>query len=104
MAQPLCEGSGPTGRAWKLSCAQWTGDLQHELELPFRGRVHQAGLRACVALPIFAEHGEVVSVLELWSPTSRLVDRDLLALAASICKQLLRRCDSSSAAPLLRAS
>jgi diguanylate cyclase (GGDEF)-like protein/PAS domain S-box-containing protein len=78
---------GMVRRAWLDAEPVWVEDLNQATFLSRQGAALAAGLKSAFAFPISAS-GDVVGVVEFYSATTRLADRDLLDCCRYIGSQI----------------
>jgi response regulator RpfG family c-di-GMP phosphodiesterase len=76
-------GQGLPGRTWADAEPVWVAGLDHVTDSPRAAAAAAEGLRTAVALPVRAA-GEVVGVIEFFSPNDAAESRDLTAVGAAL--------------------
>ena len=87
LATPLRSGEGLPGRVWKSGHAAWVTDAATDERMPRRAAASAAGMHAAVCFPVRSERG-VVGVVEVFGPSARELDADLLAVLEVVGVQL----------------
>ena len=80
-------GEGLPGGVWETGRAAWVTDAAIDERLPRRPAAKAAGLHAAVCFPVRSERG-VVGVVEVFGPTPREPDAELLATLEVVGVQL----------------
>jgi PAS domain S-box-containing protein len=83
----LRSGEGLPGRVWESGQATWVNDAATDVRLPRRPAAAAAGMHAAVGFPVRSERG-VVGVVEIFGPTPREPDEDLVAALEVVGVQL----------------
>ena len=86
-ATVLRSGEGLPGGVWQSGHATWVTDAAIDERLPRRPAAAAAGLHAAVCFPVRSERG-VVAVVEVFGPTPREPDEELLAALEVVGVQL----------------
>jgi PAS domain S-box-containing protein len=96
-------GVGLPGRVWRSGTPTWIPDIGRDANFPRALAAAQAGFRSAVAFPVVAR-GDVMGVLEFFSPEIRQPDPDLLAMVGAIGSQIGQFVERKQAEEALRAS
>src|SRR5439155_22260913 len=96
-------GEGLPGRVWATGQPAWIDDAARDPGLLRPGVHEDLGVRGAFAFPVVSA-GEVVAILELFSPQPQASDEDLLSLTADIGRILARVADRARVAELLHQS
>ena len=81
-------GMGLPGRVWTTREPQWVEEIDGQATFQ-RGTASELNIRAAFAIPIVT-NGQVVAVLEFFSPTPHPADPDLILTARTIGEQVGR--------------
>jgi PAS domain S-box-containing protein len=77
-ATSLRTGEGLPGRVWQTGRAAWVDDAANDTRMPRRAAAAAAGMHSAVCFPVRSERG-VVGVVEVFGPSAREPDADLVA-------------------------
>jgi PAS domain S-box-containing protein len=80
-------GEGLPGRVWESAAPAWIPDVTRDLNFPRARVAAREGLRAAFGFPVTVR-GDVISVMEFFSPEIREPDRALLSTFAAIGDQI----------------
>jgi PAS domain S-box-containing protein len=80
-------GVGLPGRVWKNSQPDWIAEIAEDENFPRASIAAESGLHSAFACPLRAG-GEVLGVLEFFSPTIRSPDADLLEMMNTLGNQI----------------
>jgi PAS domain S-box-containing protein len=75
------------GRVWKTRKPAWVPDITADASFTRAPLALGAGLRGAIGLPLMSE-GEILGVLDFFSPEMRRPDEDLLAMMTSLGVQI----------------
>jgi diguanylate cyclase (GGDEF)-like protein/PAS domain S-box-containing protein len=100
---PLAPGIGLPGRVAVSGRPAWVPDVTTDPNFPRAPAARSVGLAAALGFPVIVD-GEVVAVLEFFSPEALEPDEPLLELAAHVGTQLGRVVERRRAEDALRAS
>ncbi len=81
------KGIGVPGRVWDARATRWIEDLDVDDNFPRHAAADQAAFRAALGFPILLR-GEVLGVIEFFSPEIRKPDEDMIDLMTSIGSQV----------------
>jgi PAS domain S-box-containing protein len=90
------KGVGVPGRIWTEGAPTWIPNVAEDVNFPLREAAEKAGLRSAFGFPILLR-GEVLGVLNFYSPEIREPDDNILDLVASIGSQLGQFIDRTQA-------
>ncbi len=80
-------GTAFASRIWRSGKADWIADLQRDEDFPRSRGAMDGGMRSAFGFPIMAGE-DVLGVVEFFADEARVVDEDLLRIAASLGYQI----------------
>lgn len=92
---PMPRGIGLPGRVWESGRPAWIIDVEQDPNFPRAKLMSDIGVKGAFGFPVVCR-GEVVAVLEFFSPEARVPDHELLEIMSELGQHLGRVVERSA--------